>query len=140
MNEPLWISGEIEGDVYDGYHVASNEVVAAMNAGLIGIDFGRGFNSLNLIPILRRVDHPGYGEIRKYHKKDRDFEFRLKIPHAAFKAASPLEQRRLIVENILRAVDEMKKMRVKDVDCEKLEQAIRDVAAAKGWLPADLIH
>jgi hypothetical protein len=140
MKDVLWISGEIQADVGDDFRLAANEVQDTVNAALNGVDFGGDFARLCMIPIVRLIDSPVYKEVRRYHKKDRDFEFRLKIPHAAFKAAGALEQRRLIVENILRAVDEMKKMRVKDVDCQKLEQAIRDVAAAKGWLPASMIH
>jgi Immunity protein 44 len=140
MKDVFWMSGEIEGDVYDSYRIARNEVEATILAGLQALDFGNGFKRLTLIPIIREVDHPDYDEVRRYHKRDRDFEFRLRISHAAFKVADAVGQRRLIVENILRAVDEMRKLRVKDVDCEKLEQAIRDVAASKGWLPPSMIH
>ena len=140
MTNALWISGEIMADIGEDFRLAANEVEDSFNAALDRLDFGRGFSRLCLIPIVLSEDGPNYGEVRRYHKKRRDFEFRLKIPHAAFKAADTLGQRRLIMENILRAVEEMKKMRVKDVDCEKLEQAIRDVAAAKGWLPQSLVH
>jgi hypothetical protein len=140
MKNVLWISGEIQADIGDDYHLGSNEVEEAINAALSGIDFGKGFNKLSLIPIVLEQDDPDYDEVRRYHKADKDFEFRLKIQHAAFRAASPTGQRRLIVQSILRAVDEMKKMKIKNVDCEKLEQAIRDVAASKGWLPASMIH
>jgi len=140
MDEPIFISGEIQGDIGEPYRIARNEVESAVLAGLRGLDFGKGFSRLSLIPIVLGEHGPDYGEIRRYHKKRQVFEFRLKIPHADFKAADPIGQRRLIMENILRAVDGMKKMRVKDVDCEKLDQAIREVAAAKGWLPASLVH
>ena len=134
MDNPLWMSGELQGDISDAYSAASNEIEAAINAALKEQSFGGGFNSLNLIPIILDFEDPTYKEVRRYHKKRRDFEFRLKIPHAVFKAASPLGQRRLVMQNILRAVDEMRKMRVKDVDCDKLEHAIREVAAAHDWL------
>ena len=127
-------------DIGDDFRLAANDVEAQVNTAIASLNIGSGFSSLSLIPIVLDETGPPYGEIRRYHKKDRDFEFRLKIPHAAFKAADRNGQCRLIMENILRAVDEMKKMRVKDVDCEKLDQAIREVAAAKGWLPASLIH
>ena len=140
MGAPFWMSGEIEGDVYDEYRVARNGVEPAVKEALTGKDFGVGFKQLSIIPVLREHDHPDYDEVRRYHKKRRDFEFRLKISHAAFKAADAVGHRRLIMENILRAVEEMKKMRIKDVDCAKLEQAIREVAAAKGWLPQSSLH
>lgn len=134
MKNVIWISGEIQADVGDAFRLAANEVEETMNDTLNGRSFGDSFGRLCLIPILRMIDSPDYDEIRKHHKKRQDFEFRLKIPHAVFKAASPLGQRRLVVQNILRAVAEMRKMRVKDVDCDKLEHAIREVAAAHDWL------
>ncbi len=134
MKDVLWISGEIQSDVGDDFRLAANEVEGAVNITLNGSDFGNDFGRLCLIPIVLDEDDPDYNEIRRHHKKRQDFEFRLKIPHAVFKAASPLGQRRLVMQNILRAVDEMRKMRVKDVDCDKLEHAIREVAAAHDWL------
>lgn len=137
MKDLLWISGEIEGDVYDNYRLARNEVEPTINTSLKGTHYGRGFSRLCLIPMIFGPNSPDYyNEIRRYHKKDKDFEFRLKIPYAEFKAADALGQRRLLMENILRAVDEMKKMRTKDVEVDKLERAIREVAAAHDWLPA----
>ena len=134
MKSPLWMSGELQADIGDAYSAASNEIAATINAALMGQSFGVGFAQLFLMAIILDFEDSTYKEIRRYHKKDRDFEFRLKIPHAVFKAASALGQRRLVVQNILRAVAEMRQMRVKDVECDKLEHAIREVAAAHDWL------
>lgn len=136
LMRPIWISGEIMADVGQAYQQAANEVMFAMNEAIHGLPFGSDFGGLSLIPMVLNEQGPDYNEIRRYDKKDKDFEFRLRIPHAEFKAADALGQRRLIVENILRAVDEMKKMGIKDVEVGKLERAIRDVAAAHDWLPA----
>jgi len=136
MKNIVWISGEIQADVDDAFGPASIEVEGAINTSLKGTQYGQGFSRLCLIPMVLGPSGPDYKEIRRYDKRDRVFEFRLRIPHAEFKAAGALEQRRLIVENILRAVDEMKKMGVKDVEVGKLERAIREVAAAHDWLPA----
>jgi hypothetical protein len=134
MSNPLWISGEIMADIGDDFRLAANEVEAELNARLISEHFGDGFGSLNLIPIVLDETGPPYGEVRRYHKRRRDFEFRLRIPHDAFKQADPTMKRRLIVENVLQAVEEMKGMRVRDVYCDKLDEAIREAAIAKGWL------
>lgn len=135
MKDILWMSGEIQADVDSAFTSAAKEVKRVINLSLLATTYGAGFSRLCLIPILLQ-DNSDYPEVRRYHKKDKDFEFRFKIPHAEFKAADALGQRRLIVENILRAVDEMKKMGIKDVEVGKLERAIRNVAAAHDWLPA----
>ena len=134
MKGTIFLSGEIQGDVGDEYHVASNEVEAAINSGTDVPTYGGGFGGLFLVPIILPEDNPVYHEVRRYTTKDRVFEFRLKISHAAFKAADAVGHRKLLVEMILRAVDEARKKKIKDIDYDKLEADIRRVAASKGWL------
>ena len=133
MGTKLWMSGEIEGDVYDDYRVARSELEAAMNAAFESSNYGDGLKKLALIPIIRETDHPTYCEVNKYWKKDRSFESRLKIPHAEFKAASDVEKRKLIVDHILRSIEELRRRRIPGIDCAKLESDVREVAAVKGW-------
>jgi hypothetical protein len=140
MKSPLWISGEIMADIGDSYRRARLDVSEVMNVALANLDLGEGFNSLILIPIIRDQEHPNYGDVRRYNTKTRDFELRLKTSYDAFRSAGATEQRRLVVENLLRAVEEMRKMHVRGVNCNELEHAIREVAASKGWLPELLIH
>jgi hypothetical protein len=134
MNTRLFMSGEIEGDVYDEYRVARNEVEEPINE-LIGPSTYGALKLWGLIPIIREEDDPGYDEVKKYRKKAQEFEFRLKIAHAAFKVAGPLGHRKLIMAALLRSIDEMRKLVPKGIDYDRLENDVRQVAAAKGWLP-----
>jgi hypothetical protein len=134
MSGTIWLSAEIMADVGEQHRLAANEIEKEVNARTDAASYGDGFGSLHLISIILSEDGPDYDEVKKYWKKRKVFEFRLKIPHATFKAADPLGHRKLIVESILRAVDEARKKNIRDIDYDKLEADIRRVAASKGWL------
>lgn len=75
-----------------------------------------------------------YVEILKYRKRKREFEFRLKISHAAFRDADALGKRKLIVAELLRSVGEMRRLGPPSVRYDDLERDVHGVAAARGWL------
>lgn len=127
------MSGEIEGDVYDDYRVARNEVEDAVNAAIRDSGFGA-LKEWGLIPIILDDNDPNYPEIKRYRKKAQEFEFRLAIDHATFKAADTRGKRKLIMSSILRSIDEMRKLVPKGIDYARLENDVRGVAAANGWL------
>jgi len=133
MGTTLWTSAEIQADVADAHRQARNEIEDAINAAIGSSDYGP-LTRWSFIAIVREEDHPGYGEVMRYRKKDRVFEFRLKTDHATFKAADDLGKRKLIMVSILRSIDEMRKLVQKGIDYARLEQDVRGVAAAKGWL------
>ena len=128
------MSGEIEGDVYDEYRVARNEVEELINAAIGASSYGS-LKLWGLIPIILDDNDPNYPEIKRYRKKIQEFEFRLKIDHATFKAADDLGKRKLIVAALLRSIDEMRRLVPKGIDYARLESDVREVAESKGWLP-----
>ncbi len=127
------MSAEIQADVSPQYTAALNEMEPAINAILETSDYGP-LTRWSFIAIVRKEDHPGYGEVKRYHKKTRVFEFRLKIDHATFKTADDLGKRKLITAALLSSIDEMRKLVPKGIDYQRLENDVRGVAAAKGWL------
>ena len=129
----FWFSGEIQVDVYETYSAASDEVVAALNQGLGAADFGAELTEWDLIPMITPVPKLGYKEVRKYHKDDKSMEFRLKIDHARFKGTDDLGRRRLIVESLLRSLDEATSLLPKSVDLEGLKRGVLEVVRAKNW-------
>lgn len=133
MGTRLFMSGEIEGDVYDEYRVARNEVEELINAAIGASSYGS-LKLWGLIPIILDDNDPNYPEIKRYRKKIQEFEFRLKIDHATFKAADDLGKRKLIVAALLRSIDEMRQLVPKGIDYGRLESDVRAVAASKGWL------
>lgn len=127
------MSAEIQRDVSPQYTAALNEIEPAINAAIGGTDYGP-FTRWSFIAIVREEDDPDYDEVKKYRKKDRVFEFRLKIEYATFKAADDLGKRKLIVASLLRSIDEMRNLVPKGIDYVRLESDVRNVALSNGWL------
>jgi len=133
MGTTLWISGEIQGDIDEVFRLARQDIETNVNAVLESSNYGDGLTKLRLIAIILEKDLPDFGEDNKYWKKDRVFDSRLKIPNAEFKDADAVGQRKLIVGILLRSIAELRRRRIPNIDCAKLERDVREVAAAKGW-------
>ena len=127
------MSAEIQRDVSPQYTAALNEIEPALNAIIETSDYGT-LARWSFIAIILDDGDPYYGEVKRYHKKTRVFEFRLKTDHATFKAADDLGKRKLIMASILRSIDEMRQLVPKGIDYGRLESDVRAVAASKGWL------
>jgi Immunity protein 44 len=133
MRTTLWMSGEIQSDIADEYRLARKDVEVAVNAALGASNYGDGLSKWSLIAIILEEDHPDFDEVKRYRKKERNFEFRLKISHAEFKATDSVGRRKLIVEALLRSIAEMRRLAIRSIDSAKLESDVRELAAAKGW-------
>ena len=133
MGTTLWMSAEIQRDVSPQYTAALNEMEPAINAIIETSDYGP-LTRWSFIAIVLDDDDPDYGEVKRYHKKTRVVEFRMKIDHATFKAADDLGKRKLIMAALLRSINEMPKLVPKGIDYARLESDVRGVATAKGWL------
>lgn len=133
MGSRFWMTAEIQRDVSPQFSMALCEIEPALNSVVDPTDYGA-LKKWYFIAIIRKLDSVAYGEIKKYRKKSQEFEFRLVIDHATFKAADDLGKRKLIMASILRSIDEMRKLVPKGIDYERLEGDVRGVAAAKGWL------
>jgi len=91
------MSAEIDRDVFDAYRMLRQEIEARVNALLADSTHGGNIQEWNVIPIISALQ-PYYPEIARVSKKQRSAEFRLRIPHAEFKQATPEGQRRLVVD------------------------------------------
>ena len=134
MGTRLWMSGEVQGDIGDAHRDARNEIESALATVLAAADYGA-LKEWAFLAIIIDDNFWAYDEIKKYRKKAQEFEFRLEIDHAAFKAADAIGHRKLIMGSLLRSIDEMRKLVPKGIDYDRLECDVRAVATAKGWLP-----
>jgi hypothetical protein len=76
----IWMSGEIQDDVGYAFTQARNDVEGTLNAVVADRDYGNGVQKWAFIPIILPREDERWGEIRKYHKRRKVVEFRLKIP------------------------------------------------------------
>ena len=134
MAVKIWMSGEIETDVADSYRSARNDIEPMINNVLALGEYGPNLRKWAFLAIILHQDDPRYKEVKKYRKKLREFESRLKIPYIAFKNAAPVHQRRLIISAMLRSISEMRTLEIPSVDYDKLERDITGAATDNDWL------
>jgi len=78
---------------------------------------------MDFIAIIREEDSPDFDEVVKKSAQGKELEFRLKIPHAEFLAASPADRIGLIFKALSLSVDLMAQLGV-STDTQK---ALREV-------------
>jgi hypothetical protein len=116
----LWISGEIQSDVDEGFTRAFKLIEPAVNECIGDKDCGGGLKKWYYIAIILGFEDEDYGEVAKCRKSKKEVEFRLKIDHAAFLAATTAGQVRLMSDSLLRSIKMMPEIGVKDVDFDSL--------------------
>jgi hypothetical protein len=131
----FWYSGEIEDDVGDAFGRASNEVEAVLNQELGGLAVGSELARWDSIPMIRPEEFSfDYPEVRRYRRKDKSIEFRLRIDHARFKQGDHAAQCGLLIESLLKSVEDARKLVPSTVDLDTLGNAIRRVAQTRKWI------
>ena len=103
----LWMSGEIQADVDSDYMKARNTVQTTVNRFLAEAAIPGKAEAWDFIAIIREKDSPDYHEVVKQSSRGNELEFRLKISHAEFSAATPAGQVSLILKALSRSVDLM---------------------------------
>ena len=132
----LWMSGEIEGDVGDAYREVMNLVEEKMNEVFERKDYGSGLSEWAFIAMIFGEHSPDwYEEVRRYHRKDKSAEFRMKIDHAQFLSADRPGRLALLCEALLRSLQAMEEMKINDVDVSAIRFDFLTVARINGWFP-----
>ena len=115
------MSGEIQGDIGDFYRTARNSLEAVLKKCIEGKDYGEGVKLWAYIAIiLNNETDPYYSEVKRYRKKKKEIEFRLKISHREFLEGCCETHLRLLSQSVLRSLELMKDMRIKDFDLDSL--------------------
>ncbi len=131
----LFVSGETQGDIYDEFRVARNEIEDALAVFLQKRDYGSGLKGWYEIPMITPWrDDKNYPEVKKYSKRNKEVEFRLRINHRAFKRADALGKRKLICKSLLRSIKLMSKMNIPDFDHARFSSDVTAFFEKHGWL------
>lgn len=124
----LWMSAEVDEKYGDDLRLARNFIEQKFNP-LLKQDYGPGVVEWALITILRDKIDPGWGEVKKYHRKRRVMEFRLIIDPLEFEWRDASGQRDLVFASIMRSLDLFREMNLKNVEFD-LDQFRGDLVAA----------
>ena len=131
----LWMSGELQNDIAESYRQARKAVEAAVGEMLLPRDYGPGIAKLAFIAMIFGEHGPAdFKEVKRYNRRDKSFEFRLRIDHDKFVSSSASDQCRLVCESLIRSLSLMKEMDVAGVDVAKLQADLEGVGRAKGWI------
>ena len=121
----LWMSGEIDSDVYDAYRLVRIPLEKQVNDLLSSGNYDGNVDVWAVIPMITKISDPDYKEISRLSRDRRTAEFRLRIDHDAFLAAVPDEQRRLVLEMLVACVLRMPALRIIGLDGPRLVHDLR---------------
>ena len=130
----IFISGEIESEVANVYRISTLAIRRAFNAQFTDRSFGSGLVEMTYVAIIIRLNSPSYCEVKKYSKKQRSAEFRLKIPLDTCLLADIAEMTQLAAASLHRAIVYLKEMKIPDFDYEAFEAEYLALARREDWL------
>jgi len=117
----FWMSGEIQSEVDDKFDATWKVIEAELNQCVEGKNYGEGLKEWAFIAIILK---PGfdeyYPEIKRYRKKKREVEFRLKIDYKEFLKGNAEANLKLFAQSVLRSFSLMREMNIKNFDLERL--------------------
>ena len=99
----LWIGAEMSADVADSFRVVRLRVESIVNGVIVPKSYDLPLNRWDCIAIVR--DDACFAERVRYSPKRRDMDFRLRIDHAEFKAASSQQQSTMIFTMLQRSLE-----------------------------------
>jgi rubrerythrin len=133
----IWMTTEIQSDVSNAYDTCRRNVERIFNEYFREKFYGDGLVKIFYLAIIREVEVEGYKEVKRYHKKDCDAEFRLRISHDEFLHANEKEQLKMVTDSVMRAIkliSELKK--IPDFDYSAFEQDAIKLWQENGWIKA----
>ncbi len=131
----IWTTGEIQADVYDAYANTSRNVERIFNEHFKEKFYGDGLVKIFYLAIIREVEVEGYKEVKRYHKKDCDVEFRLKIPHDEFLHVNEKAQLKMETDSVMRAIKLIPELKViPDFDYFAFEDEAIKLWQENNWL------
>ena len=131
----LWMGGEVQADVTDLHRVARKEVQDSVNRVIGAKEYGGGVGEWAYLAIILNGEIGAqYPEVSKYKKRVRECEFRLKIDHGAFKEATDLVRRQLLLGSLVRSVELMAGLGIEDFDVAELKRDMVALGNEQHWL------
>ena len=118
-------------DVADVWRPARKAVETAINEVIERKDYFLPVDAWHCIGVVR--DDEVFDERIRFLKKKRDMDFRLRIQHSAFKAATQHEREKMIFEMLLRSLEILRSKAGEAAGFDILVADLRGVASSKGW-------
>jgi Immunity protein 44 len=130
----VWTSSEALIDVDEALNLARKDVEREVAKSLASKNYGSGVSKWALIYILLPENDPKYPEVRRYRKRTRVVEFRLKVDHQAFKEGGAIAQRKLLAAAFLRSIDLSGSLPIEDFDRTRFKADVVQVFERNNWV------
>lgn len=106
----FFISGELDGTIADAWREVRGPLESLLNEALRGREYGPALNHIGIIPMCLRPelqrDRP---ERRLFQRKQRDADYRTKVDFEKFLNGSIEVRRKLLLKNIVLAVEDLQR-------------------------------
>ncbi len=134
----LWLSGEIDASVSEKFRLLILKIEPIINSTIEDKRYGSAINIWGYISIIMDPNFLQTGffkEIKRYRKKKKETEFRLRIDYNDFLKADDKKAVELICESILRSIDiARKEFHVKDFDIDQFRSDFINLLISQEWL------
>jgi|SRR5579872_490406 immunity protein 44 of polymorphic toxin system len=127
----LWMSAELDSDVFEDFRFVRESVQRDVNALLSAADYGGKVADWAAIPMITTRVAPEYKEVARLSKDGRSAEFRLRISHSDFKQGTPHQRRRLLLDMLATCVRLMSELGARGLDAERLSRDIQRLSGGK---------
>ena len=114
----LWISGQVEAEIGDAFRHTMNEIEELVNDKIGKSDCGKGLTEWDVIFIILEKDAK---ESFKYDKKTTTSDIRINLNYQNFKSLDSLGRKRTFIDSLIRSLDELRDIGVKQVNWENLK-------------------
>jgi hypothetical protein len=106
----FFISGEIDGLIYDVYRPIRQIVERQLNDALGDKDYGSALKSIGIIPIIMRPEWKVDRKERKlFQRKQQGADYRLHIDFERFQAGDSDVRLQLLLRNIIASIEDLQR-------------------------------
>jgi Immunity protein 44 len=120
----LWISGQVEAEIGDAFRHTMNEIEKLVNDKIEQSDYGNGLTDWDIIFIILEKDAQ---ESFKYDKKTTTSDIRINLNYQNFKRLDSLGRKKIFMDGLIRSLDELRDIGVKQVNWESLKADLLDL-------------
>jgi hypothetical protein len=106
----FFLSGELDVEIRDAWAPVRQYVEARLNASLSDKEYGSAICSIGIIPMILRPEwQSARKERRLFQRKQRGADYRTAIDFEQFRSGSERVRRRLLVRNIIEAIEDLQR-------------------------------
>jgi hypothetical protein len=117
----LWTSGELQVGIDDDFREVRKQIECVINDNICNNNYGSGIVEWAVIfMIYGELGPKNWKEVKKYHKKRKVFEARIKVDFLEFKNADQNGKFHLLYLALMETLNWLENMKIADIDVPRL--------------------